>query len=79
MAATRGVDVGVMVGEMNEGFVREYGRGWYFCEVVKEGMKVYEYEKGLMDEKVMMGDGEVGCVGRGNVDMRRFELNFEVN
>ncbi|BBP92939.1 hypothetical protein BsIDN1_65570 [Bacillus safensis] len=40
---------------------------------------MYHYQKGFMHQKVMIADGELASVGTANVDMRSFQLNFEVN
>ncbi|MGE6630385.1 cardiolipin synthase [Bacillus sp. NPDC077027] len=79
VAATRGVDVRVMVPEINDGFLTQYATRSYFPELLKEGIKVYHYQKGFMHQKVMIADGELASVGTANVDMRSFQLNFEVN
>ncbi|MCY7580470.1 cardiolipin synthase [Bacillus altitudinis] len=79
IAATRGVDVRVMVPEINDGFLTQYATRSYFSELLKEGIKVYHYQKGFMHQKVMIADGELASVGTANVDMRSFQLNFEVN
>ena len=40
---------------------------------------MYSYQKGFMHQKVMIIDGDLASVGTANMDMRSFQLNFEVN
>ncbi|WP_312609256.1 phospholipase D-like domain-containing protein, partial [Mammaliicoccus sciuri] len=40
---------------------------------------VYTYENGFIHSKMMIIDDEVASVGSSNMDIRSFELNFEVN
>lgn len=51
----------------------------YFEELLKAGVKVYKYYKGILHSKVMLIDDEVGIVGSANMDIRSFQLNFEVS
>lgn len=37
------------------------------------------YENGFLHSKGIMIDGRVSCYGTANMDIRSFELNFEVN
>ena len=47
--------------------------------LLEAGGKVYTYERGFLHAKSVMADGKVACVGTANMDIRSFELNFEVN
>lgn len=37
------------------------------------------YKKGFMHSKVVVADAKVSSVGTANMDIRSFDLNFEVN
>lgn len=78
-AATKGVEVRVMVPEKNDSFLTQYASRSYFPELLLEGIEVYSYQKGFMHQKVMIIDGDLASVGTANMDMRSFQLNFEVN
>ncbi|MDR7908584.1 cardiolipin synthase [Bacillus velezensis] len=78
-AAARGVRVRVMVPETNDGFLTQYATRSYFPELLREGIEVYSYQKGFMHQKVLITDGNLASVGTANMDMRSFQLNFEVN
>ena len=43
------------------------------------GAKCYVYNNGFLHAKTLCVDGMVGSVGTANMDIRSFELNFEVN
>ena len=43
------------------------------------GARIYTYENGFLHAKTVMVDSKCACVGTANMDIRSFELNFEVN
>ncbi len=45
----------------------------------KAGVRFYTYEKGFLHSKVFLMDDFVSSVGTANLDIRSFNLNFEVN
>ena len=51
----------------------------YYADLLKAGIEVYEYRKGLLHAKTMVVDRAVALVGSANLDRRSFELNFENN
>ena len=51
----------------------------YLGELLEAGVRCYQYEKGFIHAKVLCIDGQVASVGTANMDIRSFELNFEVN
>ena len=51
----------------------------YYEDMLKAGMRLYEYRPGLLHSKTMIVDGRVGLIGSANLDRRSFELNFENN
>ncbi|NGP46260.1 cardiolipin synthase [Bacillaceae bacterium SIJ1] len=78
-AASRGVDVRLMVPEKNDGFFTRYGTQSYFAELLSKGVDIYTYHKGFLHEKVIIVDENVASIGTANVDLRSFNLNFEAN
>ncbi len=46
---------------------------------MRDGARVFIYEKGFLHAKTMTVDGEVATVGSTNFDSRSFKLNFESN
>ncbi|WP_436870918.1 cardiolipin synthase [Staphylococcus arlettae] len=47
--------------------------------LIEDGVNVYTYENGFIHSKMLLIDEEVASVGSANMDVRSFELNFEVN
>ncbi len=52
---------------------------YYWDEMLKAGVKVFQYTKGMMHAKVVLVDGEWASVGSANLDNRSLYLNFEAN
>ncbi len=78
-AALRGVDVRLLLpGRSDQPIVRLAGRS-YYEELLRAGVRIYEYRAGILHTKSMCVDGRYGTLGSANMDIRSFHLNFEVN
>jgi cardiolipin synthase len=51
----------------------------YYETLLKAGIELYEYRRGLLHAKTMVVDRSVALIGSANLDRRSFELNFENN
>lgn len=51
----------------------------YYEDLIKAGIELFEYRRGLLHAKTMIVDGSIGLIGSANLDRRSFELNFENN
>jgi cardiolipin synthase len=51
----------------------------YYEDLLKAGIELYEYRRGLLHAKTMVVDRKIGLLGSANLDRRSFELNFENN
>lgn len=77
-AATRGVDVRLMVaGKSDVPLVQVASRSFY-KEMMESGVKVYTYNGGFLHSKLMTFDNSLTLIGSVNFDFRSFEHNFEV-
>ncbi len=77
-AALRGVDVRLVVpGKSDLRMVWLAGRS-YFEDLMKTGVRIYQYLPTLLHSKVLVIDDAVAVVGSSNVDIRSFFLNFEL-
>ncbi len=79
IAAAKGVEVRIMVPEVNDGFLTQYASRSYFPELLRTGAEIYSYKKGFLHQKIIIIDGNLASLGTANMDMRSFHLNFEVN
>ena len=51
----------------------------YVGELLEAGVKCYTYNNGFLHAKGVTSDGLVCSYGTANMDVRSFQLNFEVN
>lgn len=78
-AALRGVDLRLMVPlRSDQRLVRWAGRS-YYEDLLRAGVRIYEYTRGFLHAKTLVVDSEFGTIGSANMDIRSFRLNFEVN
>jgi cardiolipin synthase A/B len=79
-AVRRGVDVRVIVpGEFTDvPIVRHAGR-FYYGNLLRRGIRIFEYQPTMMHAKTMVVDGIWTTIGSSNFDDRSFRLNDEVN
>ncbi len=77
-AAVRGVDVRLLVPSKAEyPFAILAGRSDY-DSLLRAGVKIYEYQRGILHSKTLTVDGHWSLVGTPNFDPRSLLLNFEV-
>lgn len=79
VAALSGLDVRIIIPGNPDHFFVYWASMSYLGELLEAGVKVYQYEKGFIHAKVLTIDGTVSSVGSANMDIRSFDLNFEVN
>ncbi len=77
-AALRGVDVRVLVPARSDVPLTRAAAWSYFPELVRAGVRVFEYRPAMLHAKTIVVDDVFGIVGSANVDVRSFSLNFEV-
>lgn len=80
-AVKRGVDVRIMLpsDDATDSAIVQHASHHHFGTLLQRGVKIYEYEKTLLHQKVMVVDGLWSAVGSTNFDERSFELNDEVS
>ena len=79
IAVKSGVDVRIMIPCKPDHPFVYWATYSYIGEMVAAGAKCYTYQNGFLHAKTMTIDGIVSCVGTANMDIRSFQLNFEVN
>lgn len=79
IAALSGIDVRIIIPcKPDHAFVHWASKS-YIWELVECGAKCYTYNNGFIHSKMISIDGKICTVGTANLDMRSFNLNFEVN
>jgi len=78
-AARRGLDVRLLVPNEHQDsrLVRYASRTWYH-ELLRAGVRLYEYQPTMMHVKAVSVDRDWAVVGSANFDSRSFEINFEI-
>jgi cardiolipin synthase A/B len=78
--ARRGVEVMVIVpgSKTDQRWVRLASRRMY-AQLLRNGVRIFEYEKGMTHVKALLVDDLWSVIGTTNVDNRSFEHNDEVN
>jgi cardiolipin synthase len=78
-AANRGVDVTLILPARNDDLAVAAASRSYYADLIGAGVKIYEYNPGLLHAKTITMDGEITLIGSANMDCRSFALNFENN
>lgn len=78
-AAKRGVDVKIfMPGIPDKKIVYRMSRSYYH-DLLKSGVRIYEYTPGFLHAKSVLVDDEICAIGTVNLDFRSLFLHFENN
>jgi cardiolipin synthase len=79
LAASRGVDVRLLISEKNDRrWLVAVGRS-YYGELLAAGVRLFEYSAGVHHAKIALADDHWAMVGSANLDYRSLRLNFELN
>jgi cardiolipin synthase len=78
MAADRGVEVQLLIPLVSDHiFTAAAGRA-HFSKLLEGGVSIFQYRPGLLHAKTATIDDAVGFLGSANLDVRSFNLNFEL-
>ncbi len=78
-ASLSGIDVRIMIPDRPDHPFVYWASLSYIGALIKSGVKCYTYGRGFLHSKVVIMDDFISSVGTANMDIRSFELNFEVN
>ena len=78
-AAMRGIRVTVLMAGVPDNPLTYWAAFAYFDELLRAGVKIFQYEKGFMHAKMISIDGKICSAGTANFDIRSLKLNYEVN
>ncbi len=77
-AAISGVDVRLMVPEKSDSAIVGAASRFYFSQLLDAGVRIFLYRKGFVHAKTVVADNRLSVVGTANMDIRSFDLNFEI-
>ncbi|MFC5472196.1 cardiolipin synthase [Cohnella suwonensis] len=78
-AAASGIDVRIIIPYVPDTWLVHYATLSYAEEMMRSGVRVWQYTKGFIHAKSLVVDDLVAVVGSANMDLRSFYSNFEIN
>lgn len=78
-SARRGVATTIIFPARNDSWIVGAASRSYYADLLAAGVRIFEYQGGLLHTKSLTVDGELTLIGSANMDRRSFELNFENN
>lgn len=78
-AALSGVDVRLLVPYKADSVIVNAASSSNYTKLLAAGVRIYRYKKGFVHAKTLIADDTLSVIGSANMDMRSFDLNFEVN
>jgi cardiolipin synthase len=78
-SARRGVATTIILPAKNDSWVVAAASRSYYSDLLAAGVRIFEYQGGLLHTKSLTLDGEVTLIGSANMDRRSFDLNYENN
>ncbi|MEA1961722.1 MAG: cardiolipin synthase [Bacillota bacterium] len=79
LAALSGVDVRIVIPAKRDHMFVHWASLSFAGELLEAGVRFYLYKEGFLHSKMIVCDGFASTVGTSNLDLRSFNLNFEVN
>ncbi|MBX3363272.1 MAG: cardiolipin synthase [Phycisphaeraceae bacterium] len=77
-AARRGVDIRLTLPRRGDSLIVAAAARSCFDELLEAGVRLFEYRPCMLHSKIIVADGEVAFTGSSNLDMRSFQINYEV-
>ena len=77
LAAKSGVDVRIVAPHKADNWFVHMTTRSYYRDLIRGGVKVYEYSPGFIHSKTFVSDDSVAVVGSTNMDFRSLYLHFE--
>ncbi|MFO7869721.1 MAG: cardiolipin synthase [Bacteroidales bacterium] len=78
-ASLGGVNVKILVPGISDTLLVNHAAWTNYGDMMEGGVEIYLYQKGILHAKTMVVDNAFSIVGTANMDIRSFDLNFEVN
>jgi len=77
-AALSGVDVRMIFPKNTDSIIANWNTRSYISELLEAGVRIFLYRNGFIHSKYLLVDNIFSSVGSPNVDVRSFDLDFEV-
>lgn len=78
-AALSGIDVRVMLTDHFDKRLPYWVAQTFFQDLLNAGVRFFYYTKGFLHAKTIVIDSDICSIGTANVDIRSFDLNYEIN
>ncbi len=78
-SALRGIATTIIFPARNDSWIVAAASHSYYADLLAAGVRIFEYQGGLLHTKSLTLDGDVTLIGSANMDRRSFELNYENN
>jgi cardiolipin synthase len=78
-AALGGLDARLLVPKRSDSRLVTLAARSYFDELLRAGVRIYEYGPRMLHTKAFIADDHLSIVGSANFDHRSFRLNFELS
>ncbi|HET6251148.1 MAG TPA: cardiolipin synthase [Tepidisphaeraceae bacterium] len=79
MAADRGVDVTLILPRVSDQFYTAFAGRAHYAKLMEAGVKIFLFRPGLVHSKTTTVDETLALFGSANLDVRSFNLNFELS
>lgn len=79
LAARSGIDVRYLGLSKPDKWLPFLAARYYWTDMLAAGVKIYQYQRGMMHSKFVLADRDWASVGSANTDNRSLLLNFECN
>ena len=79
VSALSGLKVKLLVPGISDSKIVNAASRSNYNRLLQAGVEIYLYRKGFIHAKTIITDNRLSVIGTANMDVRSFELNFEVN
>ncbi len=77
-SALAGVDVRLLVPRRSDNRLVDLASRHHFAELLEAGVRIFEYKAGFLHAKTIVVDDWLAVIGSTNMDIRSFQLNYEL-
>lgn len=78
LSALAGIDVRLLYPGRGDSIISNQASQSYFMPLLESGVSIYIYKEDFMHAKMVLVDGEIAAIGTTNMDIRSFQLNYEL-